>query len=212
METEKKTHTIGLENLELLKNKLNLIDTWRKNNPFQKMFTYHNADNTIHSRIDRIYISKQIKNIKCQIIPNTISDHDSVTIVIQVNKKESRGPGTWKLNTNILTQKEFKKIFQKFWNNWQNEKKNYDNHNNWWEIGKIYFKVIAIEYCTKTNHKLNQKHNKLIKNINEEKLKTQPDPTKTENFLIELEEIENYKINGTIKKQRKNNTKRRKTN
>lgn len=176
------------------------------------MFTYHNADNTIHSRIDRIYISKQIKNIKCQIIPNTISDHDSVTIVIQVNKKESRGPGTWKLNTNILTQKEFKKIFQKFWNNWQNEKKNYDNHNNWWEIGKIYFKVIAIEYCTKINHKLNQKHNKLIKNINEEKLKTQPDPTKIENFLIELEEIENYKINGTIKKQRKNNTKRRKTN
>lgn len=124
VETQKTPHTIGLENLELLKNKLNLIDTWRKNNQFQKMFTYHNAENTIHSKLNRIYISKQIKSIKCQIIPNTISDHDSATIVIQVNKKEPRGLGTWKLNTNILTQKEFKKIFQKFWNNWQNENKN----------------------------------------------------------------------------------------
>ena len=60
--------------------------------------------------------------------------------------------------------------------------KTYNNHNDWWEIGKIYFKVIAIEYCTKINYKLNQKHNTLIKNINEEKLKTQPDPTKIEIF------------------------------
>ena len=48
-----KTHTIGIETLQVIKNKLNLTDLWRKNNPFQKSFTYHNADNTIHSRLDR---------------------------------------------------------------------------------------------------------------------------------------------------------------
>ena len=41
-----KTHTIGFETFKTVKNKLNLIDLWRKNNPFQKNFTYHNADNT----------------------------------------------------------------------------------------------------------------------------------------------------------------------
>ena len=157
-----KTHTIGLENLEKIKNKLNLIDTWRKNNPFQKLFTYHNGDKTIHSRIDRIYISKQIKLIKSQITPNTISDHDSVTTTIQINKKEPKGPGIWKLNTNILTQKDFKKIFETFWKNWQHEKNNYKNHNDWWEIDKIYFKTISIEYCTKINYTLNETYNKLL--------------------------------------------------
>ena len=194
----KYTHTIGLETLKKIKNKHNLTDIWRKNNPFQKCFTYHNADNTIHSRSDRFYISKEIKNVKCKIIPNTVSDHDSVSLYLSVNRKEPKRPGTWKLNTTILTQKNFKKIFQKFWNNWQYEKNNYKNHNEWWEIGKIYFKYIAIEYCTKRNNEINQKYNKLIKNINEEKLKSQPDPTKIEHYQTELEEIENYKIHGTI--------------
>ena len=31
-----KTHTIGFETLKIVKNKLNLIDIWGKNHPFQK--------------------------------------------------------------------------------------------------------------------------------------------------------------------------------
>lgn len=72
-----------------------------KKNPFQKFFTYHNTDNTIHSRIDRIYISKQIETTKCQTIQNKISDHDNVSLILQINRKEPKGPGIWKLNTNI---------------------------------------------------------------------------------------------------------------
>ena len=102
-----KTHTAGFKTLKIVKNKLNLIDIWRKNNPFQKIFTYHNADNTIHSRLDRFYITKTIKTTKCQIIPTKISDHDSVSAYILVNRTEPKGPGTWKLNTSILTNKSF---------------------------------------------------------------------------------------------------------
>ena len=100
-----KTHTIGLETLKTVKNKLNLIDIWRKNNPFQKRFTYNNGDNTIHSRLDGFYITKFIKPAKCQIIPNTISDHDSVSVHILVNKTEPKRPRIWKLNTSILKMK-----------------------------------------------------------------------------------------------------------
>ena len=85
---ENKTHTIGSETLKIVKNKLNLIDIWGKNNPFQKSCTYHNADGTIHSRLDRFYITKTIKTTKCQIIPTTIFEHDFL-----VNKTEPKGPG-----------------------------------------------------------------------------------------------------------------------
>ena len=53
-----KTHTIDFETLKIVKNKLNLIDIWGKNHPFQKSFTYHSGDNTTHSRLHRFYITK----------------------------------------------------------------------------------------------------------------------------------------------------------
>ena len=83
-----KTHTIGSETVKIVKSKLNLIDIWRKNNPFQKSFTYLNTDSTVHSRLDRFYITKTIKTTKCQIIPTTVSDQD-----ILVNETEPKGPG-----------------------------------------------------------------------------------------------------------------------
>ena len=86
-----------------------------KNNPLQKSFTYHNADNTIYSRLDRFYITKTIKTIICLIIPNAISDHYSLSLCIQINKNEPKGPGIWKLNNSILTHKTFQNIFKQFW-------------------------------------------------------------------------------------------------
>ena len=51
-----------------------LIEIWRKTNPSQRYFIYHNADNNIHSRLDSIYITKAIKTKKCKIVPNSLSD------------------------------------------------------------------------------------------------------------------------------------------
>ena len=193
-----KTHTIGSETFKTTKNKLNLIDIWRKNNPFLKNYTYHNTDNTIHSRLDRIYITKTIKTVKCNIIPNTISDHHSVSLHIQINKNHLKGPGIWKLNTSILTHKTYQNILKQFWKDWQNEKTKYKTHSEWWEIGKLYIKTITIEYCTKKNKEINNRYNQLIKNINDEKLKPYPDYKKIEENQTELEDIDNYKTHGTI--------------
>ena len=59
------------------------------------VYKNHDADNSIHSRLDRIYITKSIKAKSRNIIPTTISDHDSVSVSLQVSKKEPKGPGTW---------------------------------------------------------------------------------------------------------------------
>ena len=67
------------------------------------------------NRLDRIYITKTIKTLNCQIIPTTISDHNSVSVTIQVIIQTPKGPGISKLNTTILKQKQFQNIFKTFW-------------------------------------------------------------------------------------------------
>ena len=83
-----KTHTIGIQSLNKIKNNHNLEDIWRRKNPYKEHFTYHNAENSIHSRLDRIYITKSIKAKSCNIIPTTISDHDSVSLSRSVRKNQ----------------------------------------------------------------------------------------------------------------------------
>ena len=181
------THTFGTQHLNCVKNKNKLIDIWRKTNPYKRHFTYHNANNTIHSRLDRIYITKTTKTLNRQIIPTTISDHGSVSVTIQVNIQTPKGPGIWKINATILKQKQFQNIFKNFWSSWTKEKPKYENHNDWWEIGKIYFKNMAIEYSTEKSRQIKNKYNQCIKIINEEKIKSRPDTMKIKKYEIELE-------------------------
>ena len=61
-------HTIGIQSLKCITNKHNLIDIWRKTNPYKRYFTYHNPNSTIHSTLDRFCITKIIKTITCQIV------------------------------------------------------------------------------------------------------------------------------------------------
>ena len=157
-------HQLGLQNLNRIKNTHNMIDIWQKSNPYKRNFSYHNSDNSIHSRLDRIYLSDTIKTTKCQIIPTSYSDHDSsVDVIIQVYEKDHRGPGIWKLNTSILQHETFQKILNGFSKNWQKQKTKYTTHNNWWEIGKIYIQTLAVDYCKKLNHSINNKHQKTCK-------------------------------------------------
>ena len=118
------THLIDLDNLTEIKNKNNLVDIWRKINPTKKLYTYHNSDQTIHSRLDRIYITNTIKVKTSEIYPISLSDHDGVTVTFLTREENPRGPGIWKLNTSILKQKDFKKFSNIFGDIGKTEKEN----------------------------------------------------------------------------------------
>ena len=135
------------------------------------MFTYHNKYQLIHSRIDRIYLpqNQKIKNVS--IIPNNLSNHDAVTLTIKIKNANTYGQGYRKLNTSILKRKSFQKLFRKFWTDWRTQKNNYVSLNQWWESGKIYFKIIAIKFSTIKNEKMNRDLQNLTENILQEKMK-----------------------------------------
>ena len=84
------THLIGLDILTEMKKKHNLMDIWRKINPDKKLFTYHNPDKTIHSRLDRIYITNNVTVKTSKIYPISLSDHDGVTVIFQIRETNPR--------------------------------------------------------------------------------------------------------------------------
>ena len=192
------THTSGLQYLTKIKQTNNLTDIWRKQNPHKTLFTYHNKNQQIHSGIDRFYITnnQKIKNV-C-IVPNGLSDHDAIQLKIKIKKTNVSGTGYRKLNTSILKQKPFQKIFQNFWEDWQKEKNKYPSLSQWWESGKLYFKILAIKFSTEKKQKINNKLQKLTNSILQEKNKTEPKKINIENWQNQINDIENYKTQETI--------------
>ena len=76
--------------------------------------------------------------------------------------------------------------------------KQYNNHNLWWDAGKLYLKTITIDYCTRRNKNINQKQQQLINDISHEKSKLNANIEKIKKYQQDLNDIENYKTEGTI--------------
>ena len=136
-----------------IKQTSNLRNIWQEENPHKTLFTFHNKNQQIHSRIDKSYIKNNQKVKNVSIVLNGLSDHDAIQLIIKIKKTNVSGIGYWKLNTSILKQTTFQKLFKNFWKDWQKEKNKYLSLNQWWELGKLYFKMIAIQFSTEKNQK-----------------------------------------------------------
>ena len=78
------------------------------------------------------------------------------------------------------------------------QKERRQNHNDWWDAGKLYFKAIAIDYCTKVNKQINKKQQTLIDYISQEKSTLNPNNEQIHKYQQELNDIEINKSHGTI--------------
>ena len=70
--------------------------------------------------------------------------------------------------------------------------------NQWWESCKLYLKFLAIKFSTERNQQINNKLPKLTNNILQEKNKIEPNKINIENWKNQVNDIENYKTQGTI--------------
>jgi hypothetical protein len=86
----------------------NLIDIWRTRNPDVRRYTWRNP--TIPARLD-FWIAPNsyvYRTIKCNIETGVYSDHSIMSLLIKTDKAKSQhSTGTWKLNTSLLTDKEY---------------------------------------------------------------------------------------------------------
>ena len=191
------THLLGSIPLnELLKNP-NLQDTWRKINPNKINYTYHRTLSNIHGRLDRIYFSQNLNIIDSKILPFEYPDHDALLAEFLLRVR-TRGPGYWKLNTSILDHEAFCIAFQHFRQKWKQQQKDYKNISTWWEVGKLYFKMLATQYCVQMQKNIRNKQDELTQFITIEKTKPKPNQDKIQEAHQHLPDIGNYKISGSI--------------
>ena len=71
-----------------------------------------------------------------------------------------------------LEHETFKKPTKNFWHDWQNQKESYDSVTIWWEIGKLYFKILATHYCVQMQKNIRNKQTELTEIIQNEKKQT----------------------------------------
>ena len=132
-----------------------------------------------------------------QILPFQYSDHDAIQLKI-LQKQQRRGPGYWKVNTSILKHENYQNAIKIFWQDSQEQKQNYNNITQWWEVGKLYLKMISINYSSTLNQKIKIAQQKATNEILLEKQKETPNLNEIIELLNQLEDIQNYNKQETI--------------
>lgn len=120
--------------LQALIQKFNLMDTYRSVNKKDAGFTWENNSGA-KSRIDYIFIPHSMKVSDARISPVYYSDHSQLSVSVELQTSKY-GKGYWKINNGILLEKDFKDIFQIFFNRCVELKSLYSSAINWWDDTK----------------------------------------------------------------------------
>ena len=86
--------------LSSFKSCFNFVDAWRSKHPRVSQFSWFNSDLSIGSRLDSFLLSRELVNslFSCEISPCVFSDHEFVTLDVDLSHAFDCGPGVWKLN------------------------------------------------------------------------------------------------------------------
>ena len=167
-----KSNDGGQSELKELMSKKNLEDIYRRRNPNTKSYTWCRGNKK--SRIDYWLVSKTLENriqsVEHQGCP--YSDHDLVFIRVSLTEK-THGPGSWKMNSEVIESDLFKNVFSKFWKEWQQKRSHFSDIGLWWDLGKVKIKELTI-WCA-CRIKLEQSNERKVLEKRIASLKTNPD-------------------------------------
>ena len=147
----RKLHTYGSNGLTDFLSENDLADSWKHKYLDRKGFSWRNNLLGIKSRLDRVYLPVTwlgcLKSVR--VSPFSWSDHDEVSVNLELPSPVKRGPGFWKFNTSLLEDQEFNEHICRFVEGWEREKADYPDPSVWWDMGKYHWKRIAIEHSTR---------------------------------------------------------------
>ena len=83
---------------------LNLIDIWRVKNPNTKNYMWSQNSPMIFCRLDYWLISNNLHDLttSTDIIPAIKTDHSAISLELNNNDNQIKGPGLWKMNCALL--------------------------------------------------------------------------------------------------------------
>ena len=89
---------------------LELCDVWRRTHKKIKQFTWRNVSLKRASRLDFWLVDKNVykRTISTDIRPAIRADHNAISLKVNLHDIK-KGPGYWKLNTSVLSDKLYQK-------------------------------------------------------------------------------------------------------
>ena len=119
--------------------------------------TWFNSNKTIASRLDKFFITKDLgPNIEsCKISPCVFSDHDSVSLSLDLAHVLSHSPGIWCLNSTLLEDTEFCRSISCLIRTHLEYKETFLSLHDWWDFLKQSLKLEMIKFSKDKQRRLN---------------------------------------------------------
>ena len=188
--------TVGTKELRTFYETLQLKDVWREKHRNDNIFTWHNKDFTLRSRLDRWYISETLVNrSNSHIRACPYSDHSTVEIQIQTERQRSRGKGVWKMNTNLLKDKHFLRETIAVIKLWKKQIPQ-ENINDWWDDLKCKIKALAIKHSIKKSRNRHKALLKLQRELTNRTNEPNPDINLVNDLERQIDDINTEKLRG----------------
>ena len=139
-----------------------LIGIWRVRNKTKKRFTWRRYNPYVQSRLDFWLISESVQSdiMENDIIPCVLSDHDYVTLHLQI-KKQKIGPSYWKFNNSLLNNQEYVVTLNENFQEWVNEYVKKDDKKMLWDWLKFKIREFTIPFSKKKKCEKERKSEKL---------------------------------------------------
>ena len=173
--------------LNLMLDQHNLVDTWRKDNPTQRTYTWSQNNPSVKCRLDYFLVPTTMKQYvnNTRICSSIRTDHKCVDLHIKIDKY-NRGPGLWKLNNEILFDQEYvtttTELIERVWN----ENLDLDTATRY-DYLKYEIRKHTKQYCKKRSHQKKLKEREILNRI-EHLEQTKQSTNLSQNELKELEE------------------------
>ncbi|XP_041429344.1 uncharacterized protein LOC121397172 [Xenopus laevis] len=100
-------------------------------------YSWCRPDGSVRSRIDFVFTSRTIKQAGCSMVPCFFSDHRAIRFQGSLGCGFPRGPGSWKLNCDLLGREEVMGELRDAYITWRNEKCCFEHVSDWWEFLKV---------------------------------------------------------------------------
>ena len=160
-------HSSDKTSLAALKADFRLVDVYRKLNPHGISFTWSNSSNSQASRLDRFFISQPVLNGVCsnQVLPCPFSDHDFVCLEFAFGDTSNRHCGTWKFNTNLLSDPDFWSQISNLISSQKSKIASFASLGDWCDNLKILIPKSCISFSASKRRALNLSRNTLTNQL-----------------------------------------------
>ncbi|CAC5414910.1 unnamed protein product [Mytilus coruscus] len=136
-----------------------LCDIWRTKNVDSRLYTWRQRTPLIQCRLDFWLISNFLSSsvTKTSIVPSIKTDHSLIKLTLSGENFSERGPGFWKFNSGLLTDKDYVDIVKNTLSECDNKYHNLENKNLKWDTIKSEIRGETVKYSKYKNMKLREK-------------------------------------------------------